>query len=303
MNRYTITENGIVLHLYYETLEVAKQKHPNAIIEPYVDTSYIFYAEKIKALSDPSMGWWKIPYGAGYIAYRQYKDKDGYLDGCEYIRYDHHSCTVPLTRTITDPKSFFNQFFNEDMLDGEHGFKRLSQRQFDKLKGKAKPIKFCTIGGTAWYVDGYGNFFEHITSDTGKNSVKEWNKFRGNKDAVFGQIWYGIHGNYSLQWYSNMEEFKKDFDEKVGNTPTWAATPRYEIKIVGYKKKHPYDRENYIRLSYYPITKIPNNKRNIIETAVSWAKIATNIEYYRKGMPANFETVIKKYWEYIDSAS
>lgn len=301
MNRYIITENGKVLRLYYETLEIAKQKHPDAIIELCTDTSYILYVEKIKSLSDHSAKWWKIPYGSGYIAYRQYMDKDGYLDGCEYIRYDRHMYTVPFLKNITDPKTFYEQFFDNDIIDGDHGFKRLSKRQFDKLKGKAKPIKFCTIDGTTWYVDGYGNFFGHLASDTGRKSVQEWNKFHDNHEAVLVQIWHGIHGECNLQWYSSTEEFMVDFKEKVANTPTWAVTPRYEIKKVGYKKKHPYDRENYIRLPFYPITKIPRKERNVVNIVESWKKLTRDIGYYRNVMDTYFEVVIKKYWDYVDS--
>ena len=122
MNRYSITKNNTTLHLYYPTIEAAKQAYPNAIIEPYEDTTFIEYVKKIKFLSHITpMGWWKIPYGLGYIAYYQYKDEDGYLDGCEYVRYDHHSYTLPFIKTITNPKSFYERFF-EGVNDGEHGF-------------------------------------------------------------------------------------------------------------------------------------------------------------------------------------
>ena len=300
MNRYTIKQDGYILHLYYPSIEVAKQAYPNAIIEPYEDTTFIEYVEKIKSLSHITpVGWWKIPYGSGYIAYCQYKDEDGYLDGCEYVRYDHHSYTAPFTKTITDPKSFYERFFDDNVIEGEHGFKRLSKRQFDKLKGKAKPIKFCTIDGTAWYVDGYGNFFKHITSDTGKKSIEEWNKFHDNPDAVLVQIWHGVYGEYSLQWYNNMDEFMADFKAKAEATPTWAATPRYEIKKIGYRKKHPYDRENYIRLSYYPVDKVLKAERNVDKVVLSWAECAKGIKYYRYGM-GDMETVVKKYWEWVD---
>ena len=303
MNRYSITQDNITLHLYYPTIEAAKQAYPNAIIEPYEDTTFIEYVEKIKSLSHITpVGWWKIPYGSGYIAYRQYKDADGYLDGCEYVRYKNNICPNPFMKTITDPKSFYERFFDDDMIEGEHGFKRLSKRQFSKLKGKAKPIKFCTIEGTAWYVDGYGNFFKHDTSDTCKQLIEEWNKFHDNPETVLGQIWHGVYGKYSLQWYSNMDEFMADFKEKAEATPTWTSTPRYEIKKVGYKKKHPYDRENYIRLPFYPIAKVPKNERNIVEIVNSWKKLSKGIEYYSKGFYSDiyFENVIRKYWEWVD---
>lgn len=301
MNRYSITQNNTTLHLYYPTIEAAKQAYPNAIIEPCVDDSFIKYIEKIMPLvENVSDTWWKIPYGSGYISYHQFKDDDGYLDGCEYVRYDHHSYTVPFTKTITDPKSFYERFFDDNVIEGEHGFKRLSKRQFDKLKGKAKPIKFCTIEGTAWYVDGYSNFFEHTTSDTDKKSIEEWNKFHDNPDAVWAQIWHGVHGKYSLQWYSSMDEFMADFKAKAEATPTWASTPRYEIKRVGYKKKHPYDRENYIRLPFYPVAKVPKNERNVVEIVDSWQEVCKGIDYYRHGIYNKFEDVIRKYWEWVD---
>lgn len=301
MNRYTIKQDdGYILHLYYPTIEDAKQAYPNAIIEPYEDDSFINYIEKIMALvEDTSATWWKIPYGCGYIMYRQFKDEDGWLDGCEYIIYDKHSYTVPFMKTITNPKSFYERFFDDDMVKGEHGFNRLSKRQFDKLKGKAKPVRFCTIDGTVWYVDGYGNFFEHIASDTGKKSMEEWKRFHDNPDVVLGRIWHGIYGRYEIQWYDSMDDFKADFKVKAEATPTWAATPRYEIIKIGYAKKHPYDRENYIRLPYYPIDKTPKPERNVDKIVLSWAECAKGIDYYKYGM-GDMETVVKKYWEWVD---
>ena len=302
MNRYTIKQDDYILHLYYPNIEAAKQAHPNAIIEPYEDTTFIDYVEKIKSLSNITpMGWWKIPYGSWYIMYRQFRDEEGWLDGGEYIRYDKHSYTVPFMKTITNPKSFYERFF-EGMDEGEHGFARFTKRQFDKLKDKAKPVKFCSIDGTTWYVDGYGNFFERDNYSTGNKAMDEWKQFHDNPDAVLAQIWSGEYGKYTLGWYNNMDEFMADFKTKAEATPTWAATPRYEIMKIGYRKKHPYDRENYIRLPFYPITKIPNAERNIVEVVNSWKKLAKGIGYYSRGFYDDlyFEGVIRKYWEWVD---
>lgn len=302
MNRYTIKQDDCILHLYYPSIEAAKKAYPNAIVEPYEDTTFIDYVEKIKSLSYITpVSWWKIPYGSGYIAYRQYKDKDGYLDGCEYVRYDEHSYTVPFIKTITNPKSFYERFL-AGIDEGEHGFSRFTKRQFDKLKGKAKPVKFCSIDGMTWYVDSYGNFFERDNYSTGKKAMDEWKQFHDNPDAVYGIIWSGEQGKQILGWYNNMDEFMADFKAKAEATPTWAATPRYEIKKIGYRKKHPYDRENYIRLPFYPIAKIPKDERNVVEVVNSWKKLAEGIGYYRNGFYGDlyFENVIRKYWEWVD---
>ena len=301
MNRYAIKQDDYILHLYYPNIEAARQAYPNASIEPYEDDSFVEYIGKIINLAeDASAIWWKIPYGCGYIAYRQFKDEEGWLDGCEYIRYDEHRYTVPFMKTITNPKSFYERFF-EGVNDGEHGFARFTKRQFEKLKGKAKPVKFCTIDGDTWYVDGYGNFFERDNYSTSKKAVDEWKQFHDNPDAVLGKIWYGVHERTS-GWYKNMDEFMADFNAKAKATPTWAATPRYEIKKIGYRKKHPYDRENYIRLPFYPITKIPKTERNVAEVVNSWKKLAKGIGYYGNGFYEDlyFENVIRKYWEWVD---
>lgn len=301
MNRYVIKQDDYILHLYYPNLKSAKQAYPNAIIDPYEDNSFVNYIEKIIAMAeDTSATWWKIPYGCGYIAYRQFKDEDGWLDGGEYIRYDKHSYTVPFMKTITNPKSFYERFF-EGIDEGEHGFARFTKRQFDKLKGKAKPVKFCVIEGITWYVDGYGNFFERDNYSTGKKAVDEWKQFHDNLEAVFGRIWSGVHER-TLGWYKNMDEFMADFNAKAKATPAWANTPRYEVKKVGYKKKHPYDRENYIRLPFYPVAKIPKAERNVAEVVNSWKKLSRGIVYYSRGFYEDlyFENVIRKYWEWVD---
>ena len=68
------------------------------------------------------------------------------------------------------------------------------------------------------------------------------------------------------------------------------------------RKKHPYDRENYIRLPFYPITKIPKAERNMVEVVNNWKKLARGIGYYSKGFYGDlyFEGVIRKYWEWVD---
>lgn len=300
MNRYTIKQDGYILHLYYPTIKDAKQANPNAVIEPYEDNSFVEYIDKIMVLAeDTSTTWWKIPYGCGYIMYRQLKDEDGWLDGGMYVRHDKHSYTEPILKTLTNPKSFYEQFF-EGLYEGEHGFARFTKRQFDKLKGKAKPIKFAAINGSTWYVDGYGNFFERDNYSTGKKAVDEWKQFHDNPNAVAGVIWYGQYGKHSVGWYNNMDEFMDDFNAKAEATPTYATTPRYEIKKVGYKKKHPYDRANYIRMPFYPITKIPKAKRNVAEVVRSWNEVCKGTDYYKQGLDSWFEEVIKKYWEWVD---
>lgn len=301
MNRYAIKQDGYILHLYYPSIEAAKQAYPNAIIEPYEDDSFVEYIGKIMDLAEDAFAtWWKIPYGSGYIMYRQFRDEEGWLDGGEYIRYDKHSYTVPFMKTITNPKSFYERFF-EGIDEGEHGFARFTKRQFDKLKGKAKPVKFCSIDNMTWYVDGYGNFFERDNYSTGKKAVDEWKQFHDNPDAVLGRIWSGVHER-TLGWYKNMDEFMADFNAKAKATPTWADTPRYEVKKVGYKKKHPYDRENYIRLPFYPVAKIPKTERNVAEVVNSWKKLSRGIAYYSRGFYEDlyFENVIRKYWEWVD---
>lgn len=303
MNRYTIKQDDYILHLYYPTVEAAKQAYPNAIIEPYEDNSFVNYIEKIMALvEDTSAKWWKIPYGCGYIAYRQFKDEDGWLDGCEYIRYDEHRYTVPFMKTLSNPKQFYERFFDEDMFEGEHGFAKFTKRQFDKLKGKAKPVKFCSIDGMTWYVDSYGNFFERDNYSTGKKAIDEWKQFHDNPDAVYGIIWSGEQGKQILGWYNNMDDFMADFKVRAEATPAYSTTPRYEIISVGYKKLHPYDRMNYIRLPYYPINKIPKAERKIPKIVNSWGELSRGIDYYKNGFydGVYFEKVLKKYWEWVD---
>lgn len=47
MNRHSITKNNTTLHLYYPSIEAAKQVYPNANIEPYEDYSFIKYKETV----------------------------------------------------------------------------------------------------------------------------------------------------------------------------------------------------------------------------------------------------------------
>lgn len=303
MNRYLVKQEGKKLKLYFSSIKKAKEKYPKAEIELYEDNSFIEYVEKIQSLTTEVSGnWWKIPYSYGYIMYRQFKDEDGWLDGCEYIGYYEHNYTVPFMKTLTNPKDFYEKFFDDDVLNVEHGFKRLTKREFGKLKGKAKPVKFCTIEGVSWCVDGYGNFFEYESYEVNKKAVEEWKQFHDNSNAVYAQIWSGIYNKSCYQWYNSMDEFKADFEKKKDETPSYAATPRYEIIRIGYKKPHPYDRKNYIRLPYYPITKISKEERNEVKIYNSWKECAKGISYYKNGFynDIHFEKVLRKYWEWVD---
>lgn len=297
MNRYIIhLKDGKKLKQYYNSLEEIQSIYPECNIEIDEDKSFLKYIDKIKSISEPITDvLWKILYGVGYILYQQYMADGEYIDGCKYMRFDEHKHTIPILKTFSNPKDFYERFFDDDVLGENHGYKRMSKREFGKLKDKEKPVRFCKMDTVNWYVDGYGNFYFQDTIN--KNQIVNWEKFNGNDKAVLGRIWYG-NCKYSCRWYNNMEEFMSEFKQTVKETPAYFAAPRYEIIKQGYDMLHPYDRRNTIRLPYYPIVKIPKNERNATKVALSWNKILRESEF--KGEINILEKVIKKYWEYID---
>lgn len=61
--------------------------------------------------------------------------------------------------------------------------------------------------------------------------------------------------------------------ELWGNQPTWAAEPYYTIVKIGYKKPHPDERINYIRIPYYPVNKLLDSHTPICQIVKGWKKL------------------------------
>ena len=77
----------------------------------------------------------------------------------------------------------------------------------------------------------------------------------------------------------------------------------YTIRLYPTENTKEYEEyENYIRLPFYSVAKIPKAERNVAEVVNSWKKLAKGIGYYSRGFYEDlyFENVIKKYWEWVD---
>lgn len=253
------------------------------------------YIELIKARAiNPDDDIWKININGGIAVYRNFKDSDGnYLNGCEYMTQFNHETTYSILKTLSDPETFYKSYLERPSNDVS-GFARFSKKQFTKLK--PKPKKFGTVEGTQYYVDDLGNFYEYTPMGTAKVELAQWERFHDNEKAVLVFVYNcGLHNEKKLEWFDSMEHFKSWYKEFLAGHPSYAATPYYEIKRVGYKKLHPDDRLNYCRLPWYPVIKMIKDGYGNVQIAEGWRQEIEDAKYC---WATFLEKMLNKYIEY-----
>lgn len=261
------------------------------------------YIELIKARAiNPDDDIWKININGGIAVYRNFKDSNGnYLNSCEYMTQFNHETVYSILKTLSDPEAFYKSYL-ERPSNEVSGFARFNKKQFTKLK--PKPKKFGTVEGTQYYVDDLGNFYEYTPMGTAKVELAQWERFHDNKDAVLAHIFNcGLHNEQTLKWFDNMEQFKAWVKELYDNQPTWAAMPHCEIVRIGYKAKHPDERENYIRIPWYPVDRMLKEGCSFNQIVEGWKEELRGIEFFvevftRCGWNIIMEQVLNKYVAY-----
>ena len=117
MNRYSVTTQYGTMHLYYPTIEAAKESYPDAIIEPYDDTEHLKYIELLKAnfkfIGNDYKGRFtymtELP--MGILTFKLSLMDNEYLDFCQYQFMAIGSLTYPVGWTLSTPKEVYEKFF------------------------------------------------------------------------------------------------------------------------------------------------------------------------------------------------
>ena len=148
MKRWIISSPEIPkLKLYFETLEIAQAKYPNAEIIEDLDIEYLEYVKKIQSLKIGNSLYHKgykeiikIPVSNGFAYYYQGIDKnDGFIyDYCEYQIHDKSSLIQPISFTMSTPKEFYEMF----LVNSEMSVEIVSKRKYGQPKlNKPKELK------------------------------------------------------------------------------------------------------------------------------------------------------------------
>ena len=262
MKRWYVEFPDYTLKLYYKDLQAARTKNPKSIsIIECFDYDYLSYVEKIKSsaievlYNYKSKRVHKILYNSGYILVRMHYD---IIDGEEYyydmLQFQIHSkskCVIPITWGVSNPKEFWEQYINCSNPI-ELPIEAISLNELKALK----PTRFWFRNLRAFYRDDNGYFYYiHKTNLPNKKSREEYEKFKGNKNAVFVRYGSNFVMDNSTKWFTSEEEFKEEYRQFVQDTPAYYGNPHYEIKQKGYNKKPPDDRKIVFRLPYFQIDK------------------------------------------------
>ncbi len=297
------------IKLYYSDIKEARQKYPNAEITLDTDTEYLNSVEKIKSIATEKLYdykgrmVWKIPHNNAYILYRQFVDENGnYIDGCEYQRWDNIASLMPFGWNISTPKEFEKMFIKEKpYYDRQNPC--ISPKELKKKKAK----RFYNKNNKAYWRDNDGLFYKADKCDLPDTADKEeYKKFNGNTEAVY--VRYGTEIAFSKrEWFDNMDEFIKFFNNKKKTHPSYLGDLEYEVLKRGYKYAAPNDRKVIIALPYIDIDKEIKlarkdtaNENGIVRTvATIWCNQMDGIRFFGNSHENIewVEDVIKKYME------
>lgn len=258
MERFIIKDRSYgykPMRLYYNNIDEAHERFPDAVITIDRDKSFVKSVEKIKAFTEATFcdyrrrEVWQIPYSGRFILYRQYVDGDEYLDGCEYQRWDNLIGTTPVGWTVSNPKEFEELFLKEKPSRSDELF--VSQKEIKKRKAQ----KFYNKNNKIYWRDNEGFFYKANKYDLpDKKAKEEYERFKGNQEAVF--VWYGTEPAFGKrEWFDGMDSFMDFFEEKKQNNPHYLADLHYNVLKKGYKKLAPDERKVIIALPYIDIDK------------------------------------------------
>lgn len=152
----------------------------------------------------------------------------------------------------------------------------ISYNQFIKIKPKpkiirAKGVKWRKDRSKKLYQDKEGCFYYFQGNLTpSKEEIEEFEKFKGNKNAVLVNWAYGEYSKTHLQWFESIEEFLLMFYDIKQSQPAWYSSPYYFIEQIGYKKVNPKDAKRIYKLPYFDIDNFP--KKSPSQVSWHWTK-------------------------------
>lgn len=297
-NRWYVKISGYdgSMKIYAETEERVRSMFHNEKIEsitPCQDFEYMQYIEKLVEQSKlirtdntahGSQEWYCVPFGAGYIRFRLGKDMNGgYYDLIEFQEWQLGKYMEPITFAVSNPKDFYLDYFSDKEIKSVLPDGYISAKELKKTKAKLISRK---CGEKVW-VDGDGYFYScDDYSYPNKRNKEEYKKFHDNPNAVLIKYWSKIRGSYTytIQWFSNLDEFLEFFAKIKEETPASFATPRYEVRKTGYTKLPPDERKVIYRYPYYDVDCELRHGKKPIQIAMAWNEMCNPIyiayDYY-----------------------
>lgn len=294
--------------LYYEDKQAAydfwSKDFEIISIEQDTDTSHVAFINRIKNKAklisqNGKKQLYKYPHNDSFILVKLYADGNDYYDWCEFQRWDCNGLTHPILWTVSNPKNFCKLFDNTiDKLP--QGFV-VTPREIAKIKAK----KFYNKNGEVLWIDNLGYIYSADKVNLpNRHNKTEWAQFHDNPKAVFVEYVLATlsnqYGNKEAKWFESKESFLQFYQEEKTKVLSYATSPRYEIKSIGYKKLKPYDRHVILRLPYINLDMELSCGTPIQDIALSWSKLCQ-----KSWQGCNFDCygyltdVVKHYKEWI----
>ncbi|MBQ2177180.1 MAG: hypothetical protein II453_19705 [Alphaproteobacteria bacterium] len=274
-------------------------------VEQDTDTSYIDYINQIKNGSEliaqnSKKQIYKYPHNDSFILVKLYTDGEEYYDYCEYQRWDCRGLMNPISWALSNPKEFC-EWFGRPTVELPQGFV-VTPKEIRKMKAK----RFYNKEGEILWVDDLGYIYSaEKVAMPNKINKAEWEKFHDNPNAVLVSYVLAtpdnIYGKAEIKWFENKEAFLQFYQSEKAKVLPYAASPRYEIKRIGYKKPKPEDRKVILRLPYINLDGELAYGTPAEDIALSWSRMCD-----RKWQGSTFDCysllidVVKHYKERIN---
>lgn len=246
-------------------------------IEQDTDTSYMNYINKIKDKSElisknDKKQLYKYSNNDSFILVKLYTDGEDYYDYCEFQRWDCRGLQNPISFALSNPKDFC-ELFDKEVIELPQGFV-VTPKEIKKMKAK----RFYNKGDEALWVDSLGYIYsaDKVVLPNKYNKA-EWERFHDNSNAV--QVEYvlatpsNIYGNSKTEWFESKESFLQFYREEKEKVLSYATSPRYEIKKIGYRLIKPEDRKVILRLPYINLDMELAYGTSAADIALSWSKM------------------------------
>lgn len=121
MDRFAVTTENGVMHLYYPSIDDAKRSWPDARIEPYEDDGYLRHIDLLIDAADDSCIDYRgrtvlrrlFPWGE--LKLRLTRMGDSWYDMCEFQEQNNNAHIVNFMWTLSEPKLVWEKFFGYEV--------------------------------------------------------------------------------------------------------------------------------------------------------------------------------------------
>lgn len=277
MNRYEVSYLGKPFMLYGDSAEYIGNKYKDMIDEG-CEIKLLDYPKSLfDILTQPELvssnetdkqihELRKVKTDVGDIVYKLGKDKsdDRYFDLVTYRRTSG-KLVMPCLKSICSANEFIDRYFR-DVPIKKTGYV-VTHREIKKLANKS----IGKVDGYTIWRDSDGYVYFGLSSDWGKKAKEFYKQFLPFKDtAICVKYCSGIYNESHTKWFKTKDDFDIFWKQECANTPSFAATPRYEILPYKVCTTPIEDRKLIYRLSYLNIERELSEGERIETIARNW---------------------------------